>query len=100
MPLPTQPQKEQPPYARWFSFLLLAAILTVARPYFESPETRFYSPDIGTYVETPTGMTPTTMKIHLDGRTYGELQAVWWMKLGLVCVGVEALLFGLRRLRK
>jgi hypothetical protein len=100
MPTITQPQREQPPYSRWFCYLLLAAILTVVRPYFESPETRYYSPSIGTYVETPSGMIPTTMKIYLDGRTYGELEASWWTKLGLVYVGIEALIFTLRRLRK
>ena len=95
-----QPQRLQPPYSRWFCYLLLAAILTMLNPYFKSPDTRFYSPSIGTYMETPSGMTPTTMKIHLDGRTFGELEARNWTELGLVVVSIEALIFIIRRFRK
>ncbi|MCF7788414.1 MAG: hypothetical protein K9N47_20000 [Prosthecobacter sp.] len=96
----TQPQRPQPPYCRWFCYLLLAAILTVVNPYFHSPDDRFYSPSIGTYMETPSGMKPTAMKIHLDGRTYGQLVASRWTEWGLIIVGIEALVFVIRRLRK
>jgi hypothetical protein len=95
-----QPQRLQPPYPRWFCYLLLAAILTVLNPYFHSPEDRFYSPSIGTYVEAPSGMNPTAMKIHLDGRTYGHLVASRWTEWGLIIVGIEALVFISRSLRK
>jgi len=96
----TEPQRVPPPYSRWFIYLLLAAILTVLNPYFSSPEDRFYSPSIGTYVETPSGMTPTTMKIHLDGRTYGQLVASGWTEWGLLIVGIEVLVLIIRRPRK
>ncbi len=96
----SQPQMPQPAYPRWFCYLLLAAILTVLNPYFHSTEDRFYSPSIGTYEETPSGMTPTTMKIHLDGRTYGQLVASGWTEWGLIIVGIEAFVFIIRRLRK
>ena len=39
------------------------------------------------------------MKIYLDGRTYGELEASLWTKLGLFFVGIEALVFTVRRLK-
>jgi hypothetical protein len=88
------------PYHRWFMWLSIASVLCLLNPYFESPETHYYSPSIGTYVETPSGMTPTTMKIHLDGRTYGELTASGWIWWGLAIVCIEALVFAIRRLRK
>jgi hypothetical protein len=96
----TQPPRPEPPYARWFCYLLLAAILCLLNPYFSSPDDRFYSPEIGTYVESESSMTPTAMKIHLDGRTYGELIASRWIWWGLAIVGVEALVFALRRFQK
>jgi len=96
----TQSPKPTPPYARWFCYLLLASVLCQLNPYFSSPDDRFYSPEIGTYVESGGKMTPTEMKIHLDGRTYGELTASRWIWWGLVIVGVEAWVFAFRRFRK
>ncbi|MCB1276030.1 hypothetical protein [Prosthecobacter sp.] len=80
-------------------WLLIAAILCLLNPYFSSADARFYSPEIGTFVESEGGMTPAAMKIHLDGRTYGELTASRWIWWGLVLVGVEALIFAFRRFR-
>ena len=88
------------PYHRWFVWLLLASILCLLNPYFGSSDARYYSPGIGTYVESSGGMTPTAMKIHLDGRTYGELTASRWIGWGLAIVGIEALVFVIRRPRK
>ena len=99
MPTITQPQREPPPYSRWFCYLLIASILCVLNPYFASPDTRYYSPSIGTYVEALGGMTPTTTRIHLDGRTYGELSAVNWIWWGLLSIAVEMVIFAIRRAR-
>ncbi|MGV3662343.1 MAG: hypothetical protein ACO1TE_19325 [Prosthecobacter sp.] len=94
-----QPALPKPAYARWFCYLLAASILCVLNPYFESPDSRYYSPTIGTYVEAPGGMTPTTSKIHLDGRTYGELTASQWLWWGLLLTGVEMAVFAFKRVR-
>jgi len=42
------------PYRRWFYYLVIGALLTVAEPYFTSRTSRVWTPDIQTYVEVGT----------------------------------------------
>ncbi|MBE7495201.1 MAG: hypothetical protein HS117_09660 [Verrucomicrobiaceae bacterium] len=85
------------PFRRCFFWLLLACVMALSNPWLESPDTRFYSPDIQTFEEVDGKLTPTRSKIQLDGRTYGRLSADKWLGLGLLIVAIEWIAFAIRR---
>jgi|GEM_PF-1358874 len=79
------------PVARWFLYLLLASILTLAAPYGARPNDRCHSVNIQTFEETEGGLHPTKNKIWIDGPTYAKLNSGWWLGFALFLVSAELL---------
>lgn len=97
---PLQRPAEAPPYHRWFLWLLIGCVGTLAAPYLgDNTRSTFYSPSIRTYIETEQGLVPTTQRIHIDGRTAAFLNASDWLHIPMIVLTLDAAIWGIRRRR-
>jgi hypothetical protein len=91
---------ESPPYRRWFCYLAVASILALVSPYFANKEDRFHSPHVAIYSEANGKREPMTQKVWFDGRFYAQYETrPQWLVWGLIFVGIEAVGYGIYRLR-
>ena len=78
------------PYRRWFLWLLAGCLLALVMPYTNRGSGQFYSPSIGTFVQTEHGLVPTSEHIWIDTRTAAFLDSGQWLWFGLLPVVFEA----------
>jgi hypothetical protein len=76
------------PYRRWFLYLLIATLWTLARPYFARKDSHIYDPDIQTFTQVDHKTEPTPQHIWIDGRSY-EFMDRGWLYFALFVIGVE-----------
>ena len=81
------------PYHRWFCWLALCCLAAVVQPFFADRASTFYSPEIGTFLESGA---PSPAHISIDGFTAAQLNARWFVWLGLVIVSLHFLLLAVR----
>jgi len=74
---------------RWFWYLFVYVVITLAAPYFADKDTRFYSPGIETYHEVNGSLVPTTEKIWIDGHTAAKLNRNHIQSFGLSFVLIK-----------
>jgi hypothetical protein len=86
------------PMRRWFWYLLIFTVISLAAPYFANEDSRLYSPGIGTYHEVDGRLQSTTEKIWIDGSTAAELNRGFYLYIGLSFVLVEFVFFAASRL--
>lgn len=93
-------QQKSWPFARWFFYLLIGVLLTLAGPYASRPGDRFYSTTVATFERLDGILQPTRDKIWLDALSYAKLQSGYWLRVALAAVAVDALVMLILRTRQ
>jgi hypothetical protein len=77
------------PIKRWFCYLLLGVIITLALPYLSSHGDRYYSPSVATFHKVGEELVPTPDQIWIDGRSGALMSSYVWLYFAMGVILLE-----------